>query len=250
MHDGKTYYSMHNAISDLRKDTTDPERGALLDQLEQSVVVAHSLSKAGATAGDRAAYFASKNPELLSAVYNQIIDVILTPSRGTLAAVKGFMDKGEVDHESMKRYGQRLRYFENELNKIVPDAVPARADAGFFITTNFSALKGAKIDDATVAQLRSQIEKIPNKTLHQEFGEIFKDGKVNNSVDAALWLMAKANVVAIPIVSPTGNDGNMRLRFSVGQTDIPMIRQALDRIEAAIGTLDLAKSPKGVAIGV
>jgi aspartate/methionine/tyrosine aminotransferase len=261
MYDGKKYYSLNNAIQDLRTQTNNEERLDLLNELEQSVVVAHSFSKAFAVAGDRVAYFASKNPELLTAVYNQIIDVILTPGRGTLAAMKGALAKAEVDQESMKQYELRLRYLERGLNNVTekwlggqqPDfakvngeaefiqrqlPIPAKADAGFFATTFFNFLRGRKVDEATVAKLKRQIARIPNPTLHQEFGEIFKGGKINNTVDAALWLAEKANIIAIPIAPRDPQDKNIRLRFSVGQTSIETIKKALDQLEAAFKGLE------------
>lgn len=254
MHGNRTYYTLNNAIEDLK--SIDPP---LYSNLDKSVIVAHSFSKAFAVAGQRVSYYASKNPQLLEAVYGQIIEVELTPSAGTLATMKGCLNAGEVDEQSMRKYGNRLRFFEDEYNKIIEQwmqpnnitesnvtnsfqerlkqnkPIPAKADAGFFSSTNGQYLLGAPISDEKLAELKQDIDQIQDPGLRQLLSNgIFKDNKVNNALDAALWLVVNANVVCIPMQAQKGKEDNIKLRFSVGQTSIETIQQAMDNIKTAL----------------
>ena len=131
MHGSRKYYTLNNAVEALK-----PLNPELYQQLNQAIIVAHSFSKAFAVAGQRVSYYASKNPQLLEAVYGQIIEMELTPSAGTLATMKGCLNAGEVVKEAMLKYGNRLRFFEEEYNNIIknwmqPQAKEA-ADTGSF----------------------------------------------------------------------------------------------------------------------
>ena len=252
MHDGKKFYGINNAVHDLLEKTTDPERREILQELAESSVTAHSFSKAFAIAGDRVAYYASAGKELFAAVNTKLAEVVLTQPRGTLAAMKGALDIGDVNHNSMQEYSHRLRAFERGFNAVTEKwmvskqpkevdvaskgfmcfvrrklPVQAEADAGFFSTAMVKLLIGLAIKPETVEKLESQISLIEKESIRRELDGIFADGKINDARDAALWLLAEANVGAVPLT-------NGRLRFSVGQTDGESIKEALSRIDKAL----------------
>ncbi len=272
MHDGKEFFSINAIIEDMLKHTNDPKRKNLLKELEQSVVTAHSFSKAFAVAGHRVAYYASKNTKLIETIDARMRDWDLTPSMSGLAAMQGALDKGEVDKEAMKEYGLRLRYFEKYMNDIVKSwltecndwahlgkrkfsqlvasnsPVQAKADAGFFSSTFFNFLKDQPVDAQTIATLKTQIKALPTPKLKKEFENIFEHNRINNALDASLWLLQNANILAIPIAQRTPDDTNIQLRFSVGGTNIATIKKGLDDMKAAFSKLPNSPLTRGIAI--
>lgn len=259
MHDRKKYVSLFSAIDEMKKETAasgDTEKLELLGELENSIVVSHSFSKAFSIAGDRVAYFAARNEELFYVANNIKTVNDLTPSRSGLAAMKAATEVGGVDQDAMDEYSKRLRRFEDGLNSIVENwvernapagideyykerlkPVPAKADAGFFITTIFDALDGQAISEDKKDELLGQISRLKNPSDRAFFTnkvdgrELFDGNKVNNARDAACWLLVHANIMPVPLGKDS--EGHTILRFSVGQTNIETLDRALEQIEKA-----------------
>lgn len=247
----KKFYSIFNAIDDMRAENNKKgsEFSDALKELEDSVVCAHSFSKAFSVAGDRVAYYTARNKELFYAVTNVKTINDLTPSRGSLVVMKAAMKIGKVDEKAMDAYGRRLKKFEEGFARIVRNfvekknpgegatfverfaAVPARADAGFFSTTFLNALNGIEVPPEMVEKLKKQVAKIANPSLRKEFTGMFAGNKVNNSFDANMWLLCKAHVCGVPLEL---KDGNIVIRFSVGQTDEKVVGEVIKRVEAAL----------------
>lgn len=254
------FYSIHNAIDDLRKatDANDKERLGLLDDLEQSIVSTHSFSKDFAVPGKRAGYFMTKNPEVYAAVYGQVVEYILTFGSETLATTRAILDIGEVDKKEMEKYARRLRFFEQGFNELAADIiranppqdikqnelesyirhnlpVPAKADFGFFSLTRSNFLGGMRLSAQEKEELLGQIAMIPDKGLRSIFDGVFNNpnNEVTNSKEAALLLLVKAGVLPIPIPGRDKNDTNIYERFSVGGTDLEKIKQAFGNMRAA-----------------
>lgn len=244
MHDKKRFYGIHNAISYFYSEASLEEK-KLLHELEQSLVVVHSFSKAFAIAGDRAGYFVTLNENLYDEISRKMTVIDLTFGRGALAAVTGALKAGDVNLNDMHEYQKRIRHFEIELNNVIYAwaekrnikndflkyilPVQAKADAGFFSLTFFDLLHGQEVSKDIIDSIHDQINQLSENSKN-EFLNIFENGKINNSIDAALWLAEKAGVIAVPI----SHSEKLMLRFSVGQTPIPAISEGLRRIQEAI----------------
>ena len=249
MHDNQPFYGLHYTIAHLLGDAS-PREQELLHELNQSLVIAHSFSKVFSVAGDRVGYFATFNNSLREEISDRMTVVDLTPGRGALAAMTGALKAGEINLESMREYQIRLRHFENGVNDIVTSwgknrniraetlkkllPMQARADAGFFSLTFFNMLKGHKVSRQLLDSIEDQISKLP-ETSRVEFLNIFRDGRINHSLDAALWLMETANIITIPM---SNQNGNIMVRFSVGQTPVLLISEVLKRIHDAIAEVN------------
>ena len=96
---------------------------------------------------------------------------------------------------------------------------------------------GASISDEKLKELKSDIAQIEDPGLRSLLSKgIFKHNKVNNALDAALWLVANANVVCIPMAAQKGKEDVIKLRFSVGQTSVETIKKAMGNIKTALET--------------
>ena len=259
MHDGKKYYSLHNAIQDLRYKSSDAERLRLLDVLDQSSITVHSFSKAHSVPGHRIGYYACKNLDLRADIRSRIDDHELVLNTATLAGMKAILEIGDFDQDKIQDYGNRVSLLEKGLNDIArrwltkdtPETadgefaqfvrknlpLPAKADGGFFVTGFFNFLKGQTIDTGTIREIRQQIQEIPGEEFRKEFEGTFENNTINNAKDAALWLMAKAHVLVVPIAPADASDKNLIFRFSVGQQNTDAIQTALQNIEEAFQSL-------------
>lgn len=249
MHDNQQFYGLHYTMARLLDDAS-PKEQELLHELNQSLVIAHSFSKVFSVAGDRVGYFATFNDSLREEISDRMTVVDLTPGRGALAAMTGALKSGEINLGSMREYQLRLRHFEDGVNDVVTSwgksrniraetlkkllPMQARADAGFFSLTFFNMLKGHKVSRELLDSIEGQISKLP-ETSRVEFLNIFRDGRINHSLDAALWLMETANIITIPM---SNQNGNIMVRFSVGQTPVLLISEVLKRIHDAIAEVN------------
>lgn len=249
MHDNQPFYGLHYTIAHLLGDASPIEQ-ELLHELNQILVIAHSFSKVFSVAGDRVGYFATFNNSLREEISDRMTVVDLTPGRGALAAMTGALKAGEINLESMREYQIRLRHFEDGVNDIVTSwgknrniraetlkkllPMQARADAGFFSLTFFNMLKGHKVSRQLLDSIEDQISKLP-ETSRVEFLNIFRDGRINHSLDPALWLMETANIITIPM---SNQNGNIMVRFSVGQTPVFLISEVLKGIHDAIAEVN------------
>lgn len=150
----------------------------------------------------------------------------------------------------MREYQIRLRHFDDGVNDIVTSwgknrniraetlkkllPMQARADAGFFSLTFFNMLKGHKVSRQLLDSIEDQISKLP-ETSRVEFLNIFRDGRINHSLDPALCLMETANIITIPM---SNQNGNIMVRFSVGQTPVFLISEVLKGIHDAIAEVN------------
>jgi aspartate/methionine/tyrosine aminotransferase len=254
MHDGRRFYSIFNAINDMRQKIAAQDKSKennkqleLLDIIEKCVVVAHSFSKTFAAAGDRVAYWVCKNPEMQKSISTTINSSQLTPSRSSLAVANAILEEKQYDTEAMREYGHRLRHLENSLNSIflsakktnrtlalIPDSpIKAKADAGFFATADFSFLQNMPIAKEKVAELRKQLSSCG---YEQENEIIFQNDRINNSFDASLWLLATSSLLVIPITASKHNPNQIYLRFSVGCASKEEIDQAMGKLEKTLLT--------------
>ncbi len=275
MHDNKKYYTLGNAIHDMKEACKgiDDEKYQLLEQLEFNSMGVHSFSKAKALAGHRAAYWFTNNPELQSMVYDRFMNVLLTPSITSLAAMNAALEEGQVKPEDMKTYETRLRTLEKGLNQgfleacsqsktITPEQkqmglpVPAAADGGFFASTRFNFLQGLPVEEGFADQIREWAKDIKHDSSRALFqnGNFFEGNRINNATDASLWMLLKANVLTIPLANPSKDDPGITLRFSVGSEPLERVQESVDRIKKALAAPEVVEhiakfNPKSVQSG-
>ncbi len=252
MHNGKKCFTLQNVIDHMKiecKESGNQEKMSLLEQLENNVLVCHSFSKAFGTAGHRVAYWYTKNEELYGSVYDLMLQRNLTPSISGLAALKGALDEGKVDEKVMAKYGRRVDTLEKGLNSAYKNIIEpiedkltfnftkknlpvrAKADGGFFVCAKFNFMEGMSVDKETIEKTNDVVKDIIHESSKEYFSNLFKDGKINNSFDAAIWLTLKAKVVAVPL--KPGVEGGIDIRFSVGDTKNRFVNQAVENIDKA-----------------
>ncbi|MEM7617662.1 MAG: pyridoxal phosphate-dependent aminotransferase, partial [Pseudomonadota bacterium] len=241
MHNDRKYYSMQNAIDDLKSEYKNNILvKSLLRDLENSLVTTHSFSKAFAIPGERFAYTTSKNQELLGNLNKAYLSETLTNGLLTIAAGVGAMDTGSVNKQAMQKYHDRLRFLEGGLNNIngLNNPITAQADAGFFTLANFKALHGKKLDRQTLNKIIDDVNKIEDSGQKQLLlKDAFKNGRINNAKDLSLWLLSVAKIETIPINSYKLQPSDLYVRLSVGQVTIKDINKALNNLQKAVDNL-------------
>ncbi|MDX2082522.1 MAG: pyridoxal phosphate-dependent aminotransferase [Rickettsiales bacterium] len=241
MHGNRKYYSLFNAIADLKKDAeknNNNQKLELLNQLEANCAQIHSFSKDLALAAHRAAYFYSPNPEILAKVTKNINLSMISPPQLSMAATCGAMAAG-INKEAMKKYEDRSIHLVNLIiSEIGNNFIPAKADAGFFVIADFKDLKGFRVKADTLNKLHGYLQKMPTE-LKEYYQERLQDGVIggkegsdeNVAKDVAVLLSIEKGIIVVP----TGQF----LRFSVGSANQDKITEGVKRISECISELRL-----------
>lgn len=209
--------------------------------VRQHTVITHSLSKAFAIPGERVAYFICEDPEKTAEYERKISNFMLTPSTGSFVSAHAALTKAAIDTGAMEEYNERREMLENGLNKAAllcgketPPPVAAGADAGFFCAVNAAFLKGRSFTEEETRRKNNAVQAVKNPKIRSFLENCMQDGTVQNAGDAAIWLAVAAGVYAVPVQAR--DEGEMLLRFSVGNTSKEDISYALTGLEAALAS--------------
>ncbi|NEP78536.1 MAG: pyridoxal phosphate-dependent aminotransferase [Okeania sp. SIO3B3] len=203
-----------------------------LEQLMESFFIICTLSKEG-VGGLLLGMGATKNTKLLEFLRTtQKATVISSNALGEIALSAIIQPD---PHNTLKWAGQlyasRLNQLALGLNSIfekhgllkVFNHRPASfvPPAGMYLYTNFSHLKGLKVNVDFLERVRTLVEG------KFDFRSLFCENKINTSLDVALWLLLEAKVNAVPMGKP--EDCYIRFSVSLPQAIVESSPQGTDR---------------------
>jgi len=190
------------------------EERVRLEELMASSLIACTISKEG-MAGVLLGMGASKNEKLIEALrIPQKASVITCSAIGEIAlsAIIKPDTEGTIAWAG-KLYESRLHQLANGLNRIFAkhgfmgekpgSFIP---EAGMYLYSNFSGLKGCKVTEEFLSRLEEVAEgKLPLEDLYIE-------RQMQTNLEIALWLLLSAKVSVVPM----GRPEDCYLRFAVG----------------------------------
>lgn len=190
------------------------EELALLEQLMTSCLIACTISKEG-MAGVLLGMGASKNEKLIQALrIPQKASVITCSAIGEMAlnAIIKPDPQGTMAWAG-KLYESRLNQLGNGLNSIFAKhgiigekPVSFIPEAGMYLYSNFSNLKGCKV----TREFLSKLEDVAEGKLH--FESLYIDRQMQTNLEMSLWLLLSAKVSVVPM----GRPEDCYIRFAVG----------------------------------
>lgn len=244
----KPYLLVH-AFDKMIEAEHDETRKQELRECRETILTVHSLSKAAGLPGDRVAY-TEGNPELVNALRESYTRDMLSYSNASLHIAKACFEAGingslntNENQAIMQEYGKRVDTFERGANagyfnllaekelKLTKEEIratmpfPNQSGGSFFTVMNMKPLVGQPVSQEFVQEVKDSIAQIPNEGIRNTFGEVFKNGIINES-DLPLYFMFRTQQLTGTALSAVPlKDGTIRI--SVGDTHIPMVQEAV-----------------------
>ena len=179
---------------------------SLGEEIKQRTIVVNGLSKSHSMTGWRIGFTAGPR-DITRAMTNIQSQSTSNPaSISQKAAVEALTGPQDFIQKMLSEFDKRRKYMVERLNAI--DGVSCKAPVGAFYA-------------------------FPNVSAH--FGKKFNDAPINDSLELSTYFLEQAKVALVP-GSAFGDDRHIRLSYA---TSMDNIKKGLDRIEEAIGRLEL-----------
>ena len=179
---------------------------SLGEEIKQRTIVVNGLSKSHSMTGWRIGFTAGPR-DITRAMTNIQSQSTSNPaSISQKAAVEALTGPQDFIQTMLSEFDKRRKYMVERLNAI--DGVSCKAPVGAFYA-------------------------FPNVSAH--FGKKFNGTPINDSLELSTYFLEQAKVALVP-GSAFGDDRHIRLSYA---TSMDNIKKGLDRIEEALGRLEL-----------